>query len=138
MNYIISDTLFTYPDPTFVTPVNTPTFGIMMLQMIAMLFLLSSVLYFALYIFKKLNSNVKFNSKNSFKLHGNIFLHSKQGLSAISYGKKIYIVSFSPNSVNLIDTIEDPDLFDNVINENNYKKFPDIFSFFTKKVKYDK
>ena len=113
----------------------TPTFGLMMFQMIGTLVILSVLLYFCLYFVKRLNA--KFKNKNecaSFKQHERIYFSTKQGLSAVSFGKKLYIISFSQNSVNLIDTIEDEETISKLSKENNSNqvKFSDFLKGFKK------
>ena len=87
---------------------NPPTFGFMMMQMLGMLLLITIFLYLTLYFFRKINAKIKNrNEAICFKIHENIYYSTKQGLSAVSFGNKLYIVGFSQNSVNLIDVIDD-------------------------------
>jgi flagellar biogenesis protein FliO len=128
------DTLDTF---TQFTPANTPAFGTMMFQMIIMLLFLSALLYFALYFIRKLNNRYKYkNDSISFKLHENLYFSSKQGISAISFGNKVYIVGFSQNNVNVIDIIDDPEVIATLTTpkpQNN--NFIDIFKNFFQKTK---
>ena len=109
------------------------SFAFMMIQMIGMLIFLSIVLYVGLYFFKKLNA--KFKNKNhsvGFKIHENVYFSSKQGLSAVSFGKKVYIVGFSPSSVSLIDVIEDDEIVSSFrdANKANQANFPNMLKSF--------
>ena len=89
------------------------SFGFMMFQMLLTLLIMSVVLYFALYFFRRVNSQFKQKNKAiSFKLHENLYFSSKQGISAVQFGEKLYIIGFSGNSVNLIDVIDDKDVID--------------------------
>ena len=100
--------------------VSTPTFGLMLFQMILMLLLLSAILYFALYFVRKLNYKAKSKNEHfSFKHHENLYLSQKQGLSAVSFGDKLYIIGFSPHSINLIDTIDDPEILAKLTEETS-------------------
>jgi flagellar biogenesis protein FliO len=107
---------------------DSPTFGFMMMQMLGMLLLISVTLYLALYFAKKINA--KYKNKNeaySFKVHENVYISTKQGLSAISFGKKLYIVGFSQNSINLIDTIEDDEIISQLtLTKTQSKRFSDM------------
>jgi len=111
-NLFAEDSLSVFvQDSLPIQPLNAPTFGFMMIQMLGMLILISVVLYLSLYFFKKVNA--RFKNKNEvlcFKIHDNIYFSAKQGLSAVAFGDKLYIVGFSQNSVSLIDVIEDPDI----------------------------
>jgi len=109
-----------------------PTFGFMMMQMIGMLLFISVCLYLALYFFKRVNA--KYKNKNEaicFKIHENVYFSTKQGLSAVSFGNKLYIVGFCPNSVNLIDVIDDHDTISKLTEvPAPHKKFTDLFKGF--------
>ena len=108
---------------------NPQSFGFMMFQMIGMLILISIVLYLSLFFFKKINAKYKNkNQFNSLKIHENVYFSTKQGLSVVSFGEKVYIVGFSNNSVNLIDKIEDEQVISS-LKEKKQKinKFSDFF-----------
>jgi len=109
-----------------VTPIpNVPSFGLMIFQMFLMLIVLSVVLYLSLYFFKRINARIKNpNQSLRFKLHENLYFSAKQGISAVSFGKKLYIIGFSGNSVNLIDIIEDEEMIAEICSEkSNEGKF---------------
>jgi flagellar biogenesis protein FliO len=92
-----------------------PSFGLMMFQIIFMLIVLSVVLYTSLYLFRRLNNKIKNkNELYSFRVHENIFISSKQGLSAVTFGHKLYIIGFSANSINVVDIIDDPIVLENL------------------------
>jgi len=94
-----------------VTSNPSASFGFMMFQMLLTLLIMSVVLYFALFFFRRINSKFKYKNKTvCFKLHENLYFSTKQGLSAVQFGEKLYIIGFSGNSVNLIDVIEDKEL----------------------------
>jgi len=135
----VTDTLgFPVQGDLLLQPMNTPTFGFMMMQMLGMLLLISAVLYLGLFFVKKVNAKLKNkNEALSFKVHENIYFSAKQGLSAVSFGDKLYIVGFSQNSVNLIDVIEDPDIIPKLAQTNpQQKKFTDLLSgYFSKEQK---
>jgi Na+/H+ antiporter NhaC len=129
----ILENINTIKDTTQLTAgiVKTPTspdFAVMMIQIMFTLIIMSIVLYFALNFFKKLNNKVSNqNDTLSFKKHGTIYIQAKQGLSAVSFGEKLYIVGFSQNNVNLIDIIDTPDVIasikDEKINQNKLSQF---------------
>ena len=106
------------------------SFGFMMFQMLLTLLIMSVVLYIALYFFRRINANFKYKNKAiCFKLHENLFFASKQGISAVQFGNKLYIIGFSVNSVNIIDIIEDPEIIE-TLNQNQNKQID--FSAFIK------
>jgi|GEM_PF-1864932 len=115
---------------------NVPSFGFMMFQMIGMLIFLAIMLYAALYFFKKINAKFKNKtSSTSFTIHENVYFNTKQGLSAVSFGNKIYIIGFSQNTICLIDMIDDAEIVSSFKIANNSKQsnFPDLLkAFFTK------
>ena len=87
------------------------SFGIMMFQMLFTLLIMSVVLYIALYFFRRVNAQFKHKNKAiNFKLHENLYFTSKQGISAVQFGDRLYIIGFSGNSVNLIDVINDKEI----------------------------
>jgi len=112
------DSLLTLPDTlsTYIpTPTPSPGFGYMIFQMLLMLVVLAALLYVSLYLVKRLNAKIKNkNTELCFKLHDNIYISAKQGLSAVSFGKKLYIVGFSGNAVNLVDIIEDEEIINSL------------------------
>ena len=130
------DSLAVHPaDELILTPV-PPSFGLMMIQMIGMLLFLSVLLYLSLFYFKKLSAKYKNKSElSSLKIHENLYFSAKQGLSVVSFGKKVYIVGFSNNSVSLIDKIEDEEVIASLTDKTrDQKKFSDVFrGFWTKK-----
>ena len=142
MNNITIDSLLTNPplaDSTMgiaVVGVNpSASFGFMMFQMLLTLPIMSVVLYFALYFFRRVNAQFKQKNKAlCFKLHENLYFTSKQGISAVQFGDKLYIVGFSGNSINLIDVIHDKEIIDRLENTQFIK--PDfmetIKKYFTK------
>ena len=109
-----------------------PTFALMMIQMIGMLLLITVLLYLSLYFFKKINSSFKNKSESSrLKIHERIYFSTKQGMSVVSFGKKVYLIGFSNNSVNLIDEIKDSDIVENLTNNTQkQRKFSDVIKFF--------
>lgn len=112
-----------------------PSFGLMMIQMLGMLLLLTGLLYFSLFFLKKVNKTYKNKSDLlTFRVYDKLYISAKQGLTAISFGKKLYIIGFSNNSVNLIDTIEDEDVLGKLSNEKiTQSSFSTIFkSYFSK------
>jgi len=111
----LTDTLSADKSPLIPTPAPTPSFGLMIFQMLLMLIVLAVFLYISLYLFKRLNAKIK--NKNQalcFKVHENIYFSAKQGLTAVSFGKKLYIVGFSGNAVNLVDIIEDEEIINSL------------------------
>ena len=110
-------------------PASSPTFALMMVQMIGMLILISVLLYLSLFFFRKINAKFKNRSDNTrLKIHENIYFSTKVGVSVVSFGKKVYLVGFSNNSVNLIDKIDDNDIVEELtINKPKEKKFTDYF-----------
>ena len=96
------------------------SFGFMMFQMLLTLLIMSVVLYVALYFFRRVNAQFKHKNKAiSFKLHENLYFTTKQGISAVQFGDRLYIIGFSGNSVSLIDVINDKEIiaqFENVQN----------------------
>jgi len=114
---------------------NVPSFGLMIFQMLLMLLVLSVLLYLSLYFFKRLNAKIKNkNEQLCFKLHENLYFSAKQGISAVSFGKKLYIIGFSGNSVNLIDIIEDEEIIASITEEkSNDGKFGSFFRTFLKR-----
>jgi flagellar biogenesis protein FliO len=106
-----------------------------LLQIMGVLILLSILLYFLLFFFKRLNTRLKNkNEDNSFKIHDNIYISQKQGLSAITFGKKLYIIGFSINSISVIDIIEDEEIIAKLNTEKVLEgKFHSILSSFFKK-----
>jgi len=113
-------------------PLTPPTFGFMMMQMLGMLLFISVCLYLALYFFKRVNARYK--NKNEaicFKIHENVYFSTKQGLSAVSFGNKLYIVGFCPNSINLIDVVDDQETISKLTEmPAPHKKFTDLFKGF--------
>jgi flagellar biogenesis protein FliO len=120
------DSLYQYQVP----PVSSqpPSFALMMLQMIGMLVLISVVLYILLYSIKKINTKYKKrNEQFGFKLYENFYFSQKQGLSAVAFGKKLYIIGFSNNSVSVIDIIEDEEIISKLtVDKNEPNKFTDF------------
>ena len=117
---------------TIVTSPTAPTFGLMMFQMIVLLIVLSVLLYFLLYLVKKLNAKYKnSNDLYSFKLLENFYFSQKQGISAILFGAKLYIIGFSNNSVSVIDIIENEEIITQLTEgKKSGDKFPEILKKF--------
>jgi len=129
------DTLSSVASEEMISSPTPPSFALMMVQMIGMLIFLSVLLYLSLFFFKKLNAKYKNKSElTSLKIHENLYFSAKQGLSVISFGKKVYIVGFSNNSVTLIDSIDDEEIITSLTQKTqSQKKFSDLFtSIFTK------
>lgn len=114
---------------------STPTFAVMMLQMIGMLLLLSGLLYFSLFFFKKLNTKIRNKDENlGLKIQDTLYFSNKQGLSVVQFNNIVYIIGFSQNSINLIDKITDPALVEAYKNQSDSKKeFKQIFKNFLSK-----
>jgi len=107
---------------------NPPTFGLMMMQMLGMLLFITVLLYLTLYFFRRINAKLKNrNEAMCFKIHENIYYSTKQGLSAVSFGNKLYIIGFSQNSVNLIDKIDDAETISKLTEVTHHQKgFTDL------------
>jgi len=135
--YTSIDTLNTILHENIISdPSGAPTFGLMMFQMIAILIVLSVILYFFLYVVKRINGKMKNNNKKlSFKLIDNFYLSQKQGLSAVLFNNKLYIIGFSTNSISKIDIIEDLEVISQLNVDNTItKKMPEVFkNFFNRK-----
>jgi flagellar biogenesis protein FliO len=114
-----------------------PSFGLMMFQIIFMLIVLSVVLYISLFLLRRLNNKLKNkNDLYSFRVHESIYLASKQGMSAVTFGDKLYIVGFSTNSINVIDIIDDPIVIGNLttVSTTTAPKFIDLLKkYFSRK-----
>ena len=129
------DSLNYTPTEEFFVPTTAPAFGLMMFQMLAILVVISVILYFFLYFIKRLNAGYKKKNEHfSFRLLENFYFSQKQGLSAVSFGKKLYIIGFSNSSVSVIDIIEDEETISKLcLENNNTPKFPDFFGKFFNK-----
>jgi len=123
-----------YEAEPFVQPI-PQSFGLMFFQMLGILVIITIILYFFLYLVKKFNH--KYKHKNeflSFKIIENVYYSQKQGLSAVTFAGKLYLIGFSSQTVTLIDKIEDTQLIDQ-IHKDTYQrqKFPDyVAKFFIK------
>ena len=122
---------------TIVTSPTAPTFGLMMFQMIVLLIVLSVLLYFFLFLVKRLNAKIKNSNETfSFKLIENFYFSQKQGISAVLFGTKLYIIGFSNNSVSVIDIIENEEIINQLTEgKKNVDKFPEILRKFFVKTK---
>ncbi|MCL1827380.1 MAG: flagellar biosynthetic protein FliO [Candidatus Cloacimonetes bacterium] len=133
------DSLGVTLDPLIITNPTSPSFGLMVFQMIVILTLIAVLLYFLLYMIKRINKRYRNNNEEfSFKLLENFYFSQKQGISAIAFGGKLYIVGFSQNSVSVIDIIEDQEVIRKINQSNSETKFPEFFQKIFKGVKNDK
>ena len=132
---VLADTTDTFTNPIVSNATNDFSFWGSMIRIMFGLLLLTVMLYLILYFFKKLNTRIKNkNEAYSFKIHENVYISQKQGLSAVTFAKKLYIIGFSNNSISLIDKIEDPEIIEAMTVDNpNSTKFQSLFSSFFKK-----
>ena len=132
---VIADTTNVLNAPFITSTSDDFNFWGSMIRIMFGLLLLTVMLYLTLYFFKRLNTRIKNkNETYSFKIHENVYISQKQGLSAVTFGKKLYIIGFSNNAISLIDKIEDPEIIEAMTAENpNSARFQSIFSSFFKK-----
>lgn len=115
-------------------PVKMPAFSSMIVHTILGLIVIIAIIYVALYVIKKLSPVARLSNSNNAKIISILPLNTKQQVYVIKMYSKIYLLGSTAQSINKIDTIENPEEIEKILNSTPKQVgFDSILGKFTKK-----